>query len=319
MALPVWRKLIYAGVVTGAVLAAAELAARPVLRSVGYVSIPADAVAAHIANDAMAFHPQLGWVRHDLPNPFLGINEQGFRYGPVQREKPAGTWRAFALGDSQTYGAGVQAEESWPAQAEATLRGLSDPGRTLQLINAGISGYTSLQAKRLIELTLLDYQPDLIIVDCYPEDSLRDDLSSSHLGGSLLDRLTFHSRLIWVLRFGLDRLRPSAPQGMHPQQGRHDPRPRLGNHALIQELGAREGFEVLFVDYPFMEGDQITCLAPADQLPPGSLVAPACAAVQGSGLPAAELFLDANHMSPRGCALAGQAVGRAIADLGLAD
>ncbi len=318
MAVPVWRKLLYAGVMTGVVLGAAELTARPLLRRVGYVSIPANAVAAHIANDAMAYHPQLGWVRHDLPNPFLGLNEQGFRYGPVSQDKPAGTWRAFALGDSQTYGAGVEADESWPFNAEVTLRGLVR--REVQLINAGISGYTSLQAKRLIELQLLDYDPDLVLVDCYIEDSLRDDLSSSHLGGSLLDRLTFHSRLVWMLRFGLDRLvRSGAPKGMHPQQQRHDPRPKLGNHQLIMELGDREGFEVLFVDYPFMDGDEITCLAPQDRLPPGAKVAPACAAVQAAGLPAAELFLDANHMNARGCAITGEAVGRAIAELGFVD
>jgi hypothetical protein len=317
LALSLPRKLLYAGVVTGMVLGAAELAARPLLRRIGFVSIPEDSVAAHIANDAMAWHPRLGWVRHDLPNPVLGLNEQGFRYGPVQPGKPAAGWRAFALGDSQTYGAGVQAAESWPAHAELTLRSLAERDPEPQLINAGISGYTSLQAKRLIELVLLDYDPDLIIIDCYPEDSLRDDLSSSHLGGSLLDRLTFHSRLVWVLRFGLDRLRPSLPQGMHPQQGHHDPRPRLGNHALVMELGQAEGFEVLFVDYPFMEGDDIKCLAPPQQLPPGAHVAAACTALQASGLPASELFLDANHMSARGCAIAGEAVGRAIVEQGL--
>jgi hypothetical protein len=316
VAVPLWRKLLYSGVVAGALLGAAELAARPVLRHIGYVSIPADQVASHIANDAMAWHPRLGWVRHDLPNPALGINEQGFRYGPVQQAKPPGQWRAFALGDSQTYGAGVAAAESWPAQAEQTLRQLA-PDRDLQLINAGISGYTSLQAKRLIELVLLDYDPDLIIIDHYAEDSLRDDLSSTHLEGTLLDRLTFHSRLVWMLRFGLDRLRPSRPQGMHP--ARHDPRPKLGNHGLIMELGRREGFEVLFVNYPFMVGDAITCLAPADRLPAGAHVAPACQAVRDTGLPAAELFLDANHMNPRGCAITGQAVGRAIVERGLLD
>jgi hypothetical protein len=210
----------------------------------------------------------------------------------------------------------VEAGESWPAQAERALRELA-PDRDLQLINAGISGYTSLQAKRLTELKLLDYDPDLIIIDHYAEDALRDDLSSTHLGSSLLDRLTFHSRLVWMLRFGLDRLRPSRPQGMHPVM--HDPRPKLGNHALILELGQREGFDVLFVDYPFMDGERITCLAPAERLPPGAKVAPACAAVQAAGLPAAELFLDANHMNPRGCAITGAAVGRAIHQLGLLD
>ena len=318
MALTPTRKLLYGAIVTGTVLGAAELAARPVLRHIGYVSIPAHAVAAHIENDAMAWHPRLGWVRHDLPNPVLGLNEQGFRYGPVSQDKPAHTWRAFAMGDSQTYGAGVPADASWPARAEITLRGLVDPAQELQLINTGISGYGSLQAKRLIELVLLDYDPDLIIVDCYPEDSLRDDMSSTHLGSSLLDRLTFHSRLVWILRFGLDRLRPGAPRSMNPQHVQHDPRPRMGNHPLIMELGEREGFEVLFVDYPFMDGEEITCLAPPDLLPPGAAVAQACEALKASGLQPSELFLDANHMSEKGCAIAGEAVGRAIVQQGLA-
>ncbi len=140
------RKPLYTALVLVIALLGAELALRLVTHQVGLATIPEDQVRRHLEKDAMVYHPELGWVRDDLPNPGLGINAEGFRHPDVSKAKPQSTWRAFALGHSQTCGAGVDAPDAYPSQAEAMLRQRAPAGVQVELINAGISGHTWLQA-----------------------------------------------------------------------------------------------------------------------------------------------------------------------------
>ena len=89
------KKLGFALVATLLVLGLAELGLRIATRELGKATISDDLVQRHVEQGAMTFDPDLGWVRSDIPNPGLGINEHGFRYGEVEQDKPAGTWRAF--------------------------------------------------------------------------------------------------------------------------------------------------------------------------------------------------------------------------------
>ncbi len=319
MALSTRRKLLFAALVCVFALVAAEVLLRLVTYQVGLASIPEDQVRRHLEKDAMVFHDELGWVRDDLPNPGLGINAHGFRHPDVSQRKPAGTWRAFALGDSQTYGAGVDAPEAYPSQAEALLRERAPEGATVELINAGISGYTSLQALRLVQVKLLDWDPDAIIVDCRTHDSPRDDMVAGGATTGLLDRLTFHSRLAWTLRFAIERIRPQHARPMQAgamEMSAQDLAATFGNHSLIVELARSEGFDLLFVDYPFWDGQQVTCLAPANELPAGVPVAPACAALRDAGVPLDQLFLDNNHLTVEGNRRVAQALAETIVGQG---
>ncbi len=313
------RKLLYASLVLVLVLVGAELALRVLTHQVGLATIPEEQVRRHLEKDAMAFHAELGWVRADLPNPGLGINAEGFRHPDVSKAKPAGTWRAFALGDSQTYGAGVDAPDAYPSQAEALLRARAPAGVQVELINAGISGYTSLQALRLVRTKLLQWEPDAIIIDCRTHDSPREDLPGSAGGGSLLDRLTFHSRLAWSLRFVVERLRPEHARPMQAgamETSAAELSARFGNHEPIVELARQHDLQLIFVDYPFWEGERVACLAPAHELPAGVPVAPACAALAATGLPLDQLFLDNNHLTAEGNRHVAEALAGAILEQG---
>lgn len=291
-----------------------EVGLRAVTSEVGRWSVHDQRVIDHVSGDHMRYHSSLGWVRGDLPNPGLGLNSAGFRHPDVARDKPAGGWRAFALGDSQTFGAGVEAEDAWPSQAEALLQKRM-PSASIELINAGISGYTSLQVLRLVDSVLLDWHPDALIIDCRTRDSLRDEGLEAELGHDLLNRVTFHWRTLWVLRTAIERVRPGRPRSMHlHDMSRDDPQLPVdfGNHGLIVDLAAREDLEVLFVDYPFWESGGIGCLAPTAELPDGAVVAPACAALQATGLPAERLFLDNNHLTVEGNRRVAEAVVSAV-------
>lgn len=308
-------RLLLGVLVAGGALAATESAARLLTRRIALATIPAETVRAHVEGGAMRPDPLLFWARAHVPNPAEGIGAHGFRYGPLAEEKPAGAWRAFAVGDSQTYGAGVGAAEAWPAVAEAWLRGRTGrQGDDLQLINAGNSGYGSLQALRMIEARLMPYDPDLVIVDCRVFDQPREGLTGPPSPtASAISRLLFRSQLYYLLRRAVAAARSDpAAQGSGT----------LGNHDLIAALARRLGVAVVFLDYPVQGGaagpDAAHSAAPADQLPPGSRVVAATAALQGAGLSGGELFYDMNHLTPAGNQVVGRALATALLEWGLA-
>ena len=317
------RKTLFALAVAVAVLCVLEVMLRVLTTQVGRMSIPDLQVRSHIEQGSMEFHPELGWVRAQLPAPALGVNSDGFRYDELPREKPVGTWRAFTFGDSQTYGAGVEADESYTAFAERRLR--EDQTSTeLQVVNAGISGYSSLQVLRLVRSHVLEWDPDLLIVDCRTFDSPPDEVLAPLKNRAVgLRRMLWASRTYYVLRFLLYRYGPGAVRPMTsdsvdaPPPPANDRMQSAGNHAAIVELAEDEGVDLVFLDYPFWDHNGITCLAPKAELPAGAIVVPVCQGLQRSGRPGSELFLDNNHLTTAGNELVGRALADGLRELGL--
>lgn len=88
-------------------------------------------------------------------------NSRGFnaREGPL--EKPAGTFRILTLGDSSTFGWGVDTEAAYPHVLERLL-GRRHPGVRIEVINLGVCGYSSFQGRLLLEREALAYRPDIV-------------------------------------------------------------------------------------------------------------------------------------------------------------
>ncbi|MCO5169441.1 MAG: SGNH/GDSL hydrolase family protein [Planctomycetes bacterium] len=106
-------------------------------------------------------------VRHD---------ERGFRGPGVPATKPAGGARVLAIGDSFTYGIGVQEEETYAARLEAL-----EP--RLQVINAGVQGYGTTQALQLYrERGALD--ADVVLLGYFWND-LANNVKGPRLGFEL--------------------------------------------------------------------------------------------------------------------------------------
>lgn len=94
----------------------------------------------------------------------LEHNSLGFREREFPVRKPAGEYRVLALGDSFTYGVGVQAEDAWPRALERLLQ----KGRQGQVlvINGGFAcgTFTPDGYDRWMESDGLQFGPDLVIV-----------------------------------------------------------------------------------------------------------------------------------------------------------
>lgn len=88
-------------------------------------------------------------------------NGAGYNTPDVPIDKPAGTLRIVAMGDSSTFGWGVESEETYPRRLEALLRA-RHPGRRIEVINLGVCGYSSFQGLILLRQEGLRYGPDVV-------------------------------------------------------------------------------------------------------------------------------------------------------------
>ncbi len=100
-------------------------------------------------------------------------NSAGIRAPEVPFERPEGTVRILALGDSQTAGDGLSLEETWPAQLQVEL-GRSDPTRRFEVLNAGLSGSSPWHFTRLLRRLDERYELDGVAVALYVNDVVVD-------------------------------------------------------------------------------------------------------------------------------------------------
>lgn len=102
-------------------------------------------------------------------NPYwsrnISINSMGYRDDEeINIEKPEGTYRIITLGDSCTFGWGVNAKDTYSNLLEKRLNESFSNKKAFQVINAGVPGYTSHQGVLLIKHKLIQLKPDLITV-----------------------------------------------------------------------------------------------------------------------------------------------------------
>lgn len=131
--------------------------------------------------------PDLFWrlaPHRTLPpesRPFFGVisNGQGLREDhDIEIPKPPLEFRILFLGDSCTFGYGLEIKDGFVDQIEKKLRAEASPGWTVECINAGVPGYSLFQGLRFLETEGLRYQPDLVVVSFgWNDDSLWDNMS----------------------------------------------------------------------------------------------------------------------------------------------
>jgi lysophospholipase L1-like esterase len=86
----------------------------------------------------------------------------GLRGAGVRKEKPTGTLRVLCLGDSCTFGTGVGTDDTFPERLQDRLRE-ARPGENWEVLNAGVPGFSSYQARRFLEVDGWDFAPDVVV------------------------------------------------------------------------------------------------------------------------------------------------------------
>ncbi len=192
--LPVSRRLgKRLGVLALATLGAALLAEGLVLLLLGeQVKFPRHVVGAPFG--LRVNQPNAGY-RHKSPDVdvWFRINSQGMRANrDYPKEKPAGVKRILSLGDSFTIGYEVEVEQCFSSVLERTLRAMGH--ENLEVLNAGVSGYSTAEECLYLERELLQYDPDLVLVSFYTndlQDNLRTELFRLDDGGLKQDRAEY--------------------------------------------------------------------------------------------------------------------------------
>lgn len=169
-----------------------------------------------IANKTVDFDPDVFW--RFKPGQILSakgvyrkpvrINNFGFRGKDFSIEKRPGSFRILCLGDSVTFGWSVGDEETYPAQMERLLRG-KYPGKDIEVINLGVTGYTSFQGRQLFFKFGERLKPDIVIFgfgqnDRLPALSSDEELFKSKAWQkSKLDLVLSHSQIYKLLKAGV--------------------------------------------------------------------------------------------------------------------
>lgn len=171
---PIWRRASRRVLLVAAGVVAALLLAEVLLR-----------VWTALANPPIyELDPVLGWrhvagVDRRLDNGAgravrFATDARGLRATPHPTARAAGTRRVLVVGDSFTQGSQVEADELFTSGLERALDGV-------EVWNAGVGGYSTLQELRALEPQLRDYRPDLVVLAVF-ENDFQDNLMPYYSG-----------------------------------------------------------------------------------------------------------------------------------------
>lgn len=103
----------------------------------------------------------------DVP---LVINSLGFRGAELPAKRLPGEFRILVLGDSITIADYLPEEDTYPAQLEHLLSKLPRLEK-VRIVNAGIGNIGIQEAREILEESIEQVQPDLVLVGFYLNDS----------------------------------------------------------------------------------------------------------------------------------------------------
>ncbi|MBZ0274131.1 SGNH/GDSL hydrolase family protein [bacterium] len=211
------------------------------------------------------FIPYVGMLQYD---PVLlwtnqrtigsGINEQGLR-GPAVDPEARPDLRILALGCSSTYGLIVPEAAAYPRRLETRLRERL-PGRSIEVLNAGVNGYSSYQGVTLLRDLGPLYRPQIVTFMFGHTDKWK---SRRYAGGDksrVMPELTRLERMMRDAPSALLRLNvyplaaPRRKKNRPPPAGesamRVPPGEFLDNAEEIARLASAWGGRVIFLTYP---------------------------------------------------------------------
>jgi lysophospholipase L1-like esterase len=244
-------------------------------------------------------------------------------------DRAAGDVRIAAVGDSLTFGMHVAGTEAWPAALEALLRkgpGAAAPaGRRCEVLNLGVSGYSTLDEAIVVREKAMPLDPDLVIVGYYLNDPETEPVQQLHQHfrtpvwwehSALLRWLAFAKRTWDQDRLGggdlFRYLHRDAEKWRSVVRGFEDIRRATSARAvpvLVVLLPTLRGFE-RWADYPYEDlHRQVVEAARAD----GFETLDGLEAWRASGRAPGELRVDEEHPNAVGHALVARAIAARIA------
>ena len=138
--------------------------------------------------------PDLLWrFKANLDNPLIKTNSQHLIGEEITHDREPGSVRVLLLGDSSPVGLGLASHRQTFGEILKYILTVGFGGRrTVEVINAAVSGYTSEQIRRFLELRGWDLKPDIVILYCGNNDA--------SISGPLSDQQLLESQKLKKLR-----------------------------------------------------------------------------------------------------------------------
>lgn len=190
-------------IVTALSLAAGETAARVVeRRHVSMSTVLSRTGYAEYRPGRIALRPNVsvrwGTRSPSWPSVTVRTDADGLRVGP--RPCEPGAQRALFVGDSFTFGVGLDAQDTVPQRAAELLTART--GRPWCGINAGVPGYNLRSSVERLEHLARRVRPSAIVVEGNLLDDIRPDLHALIRDAEGTNALLANSRLLRLLRAG---------------------------------------------------------------------------------------------------------------------
>lgn len=96
-----------------------------------------------------------------------------------ERNKPPGTFRIAAIGDSFTYGDNMYADDVYPKRLERIINANTHV-KKVEILNMGVPGYSTESEYALVDMAIKSYDVDLIILQITLNDADPVPYQSSH-------------------------------------------------------------------------------------------------------------------------------------------
>jgi lysophospholipase L1-like esterase len=122
------------------------------------------------------------WHAVGRPHDHLRINRYGHHDDDFDLQKAPGEFRGLMLGDSVTLGWGVPYEETFSAHLEDLLAERDERFTGHQIINAGVSGYSTLEELEVLRRSMV-FEPDFIAVGFCMNDLVMPFVVDTRYGG----------------------------------------------------------------------------------------------------------------------------------------
>lgn len=108
--------------------------------------------------------PNANWTEVEGKNRVVvEINSLGFRSEEIQESKPDGVFRVVCVGGSVVFDTRVDMKDAWVTRLQGKLRELY-PEKTIEVVNAGIPGTTTVHSLLNVALRVLSLSPDVVII-----------------------------------------------------------------------------------------------------------------------------------------------------------
>ncbi len=121
----------------------------------------------------------------DFAGKEITTNQYGFRENNFSVEKAPNEWRVLFLGDSITFGHGIDFRDTFTQKYQAAL-GALEPSKKITTINAGVPGYSSMQ--EYYDFTQNQkLKPDVAVIQFTLNDVTEPFVFQLRLGGTGLD------------------------------------------------------------------------------------------------------------------------------------